>query len=279
MSLALISFLLLRGERSYGKPSVTCVIKSRQIAESSGIAPSRAFPGQYYTHNDSGDTARFFRFRLDGKVEAEYSLTGVGATDWEDMATVQIGKKRYVYLADIGDNTANRQNVVVYRTEEPTGRSGPIARYDRFIFTYPDGAHDAEALLVDPASGDITIVTKTGGAKATAYLASDPKPDKPMVLKSLGKVDFGSSDVATWLVTGGSVSPDGKRVVLRTYFAAYEFDVAGKFNSWLASKARRVKIAAEKQGESICYSLSGNEFLTTSEGQPCTVNRIPILQN
>src|SRR2546429_179177 len=38
-------------------------------------------------------------------------------------------------------------------------------------FVYPDGPHDAEALLVDPVSGEIFIVTKALGGTAQVFRA------------------------------------------------------------------------------------------------------------
>ena len=59
------------------------------------------------------------------------------------------------YVADIGDNSAHRRQITIYRVPE---RSGHRARAVTGIFhaTYPDHAHDLEALLVTRRRGSIS---------------------------------------------------------------------------------------------------------------------------
>src|SRR5688572_16385980 len=49
-------------------------ITDKRINESSGLAASRLQADSYYTHNDSGDRPRFFRFNHQGVVTAEFSI-------------------------------------------------------------------------------------------------------------------------------------------------------------------------------------------------------------
>ncbi len=72
------------------------LIDSDEIVESSGIIRSKKYPGVFWTHNDSGDSARIFAISEDGKIikpkwfKGEYKgIEVVNAThiDWEDIAT------------------------------------------------------------------------------------------------------------------------------------------------------------------------------------------------
>ena len=47
-------------------------------------------------------------------------------------------------------------------------RSGPLVA-DVFPFKYPDGAHDAEALLIDPRTAEAYVVTKSIMSLGDAY--------------------------------------------------------------------------------------------------------------
>ena len=76
-----------------------------------------------------------------------------------------------LYVGDIGDNASRRASIDVYRVPEPRVGAAASAPAARLRLRYPDGAHDAEALLVDPLRGDLVIVTKVLGA-ARAYRAS-----------------------------------------------------------------------------------------------------------
>ena len=67
-------------------PRALFTYRDPQIDESSGIAAS-SFDDTFYTFNDSGDSARFFRVDADGDTVATYTLRGASNVDWEDMAT------------------------------------------------------------------------------------------------------------------------------------------------------------------------------------------------
>src|SRR5215203_1068814 len=64
----------------------TGTIQNSLITEASGIAASRMNSNVLWTHNDSGDSARVFAMTPAGTNLGTYSLTGAGATDWEDIA-------------------------------------------------------------------------------------------------------------------------------------------------------------------------------------------------
>ena len=260
--------------RTFGEPTLAVQLNDPAINESSGIARSNAFPGWYYTHNDSGDSARFWKFDLTGKVEGPFTIPGAKAIDWEDMSSATVEGKNYLYFGDIGDNALKRKSVQVYRVEEPTGKAGPIAKCDTFELEYPDGPHNAEALLVE-SSERITIVAKTARTPAKIFCIESPKSEGSNTLKVVGTISVGGTLEPTKLITGGDVSADGKHLVLRTYLAAYEFSIANPLGWWKATP-KTIKTANEAQGEAIAYSLDGKELLTTSEYAPCLVSRITL---
>src|SRR5262249_1641925 len=76
------------------------------------------------------------------------------------------------------------------------------------------------------------------------------------------------------LVTGGAVSPDGTRVVLRTYTDAYlwradDGDVARALTS---GSPTRIPLPATRQGEAVTFSPDGRSLLTSTEGRPAAVH-------
>lgn len=260
----------------FSEPKLLCVIDSKEISESSGIAPSYRFAGQYFTHNDSGDTARFFRFNTAGKVTATYELPGVKAIDWEDMASAKIGGKPFVFLADIGDNIGKRTGVAVYRVPEPNSKVSKIGQFETYNIRYDDGPHNAEALLVQPGTGDLYIVTKEPKKPSGIYFVPSPRATGSYSAKRVGELSFKLSIPGGQLVTGGAFAPDGRHVIIRTYWTCEEFSVPGTGRRWYDQLRVPVPIAAETQGESICYSLDGRSLLTTSEGSPCKVSIVHI---
>lgn len=101
---------------------------------------------------------------------AIYNVVGAKGMDWEDMA---IGPgpstgEDYLNLGDIGDNAESRPSVTIYRIPQATAAvgggseefdlSGAVALRMR----YHEGAQNPEALLADPDTADLYIVTKDG---------------------------------------------------------------------------------------------------------------------
>src|SRR6185295_9973799 len=85
------------------------------LNEISGMGQSRSNPDIFWVHNDSGDMPRVYAVNRSGKLVGTYRLEGANAEDWEDMAIGPApGGRSYLYLADIGDNSAQRKSIRVY---------------------------------------------------------------------------------------------------------------------------------------------------------------------
>src|SRR5688572_13317881 len=88
-----------------------------KLEEVSGLAASSANPGMLWTHNDSGNPAVVYLVDENLKIRLACRLQGIKNRDWEDIA-VGPGPdpaKRYVYVADIGDNNAKHEVKYLYR--------------------------------------------------------------------------------------------------------------------------------------------------------------------
>lgn len=261
--------------RAWGDPKPWFSLADGRIRESSGVAPSRRTDDRFYTHNDSGDPARFFAFGTDGKVSAEYRVKNAQAQDWEDMASAEVGGKPYLFFGDIGDNPKRRKHVVFYRVPEPSGPGGDVQADAVLTLTYPQGPENAEALLIHPKTGEVTIVAKTGDGPSGVYQGPAADRTRDAKLTRVGQIEVGGSFREARLVTGGDWSPDGRYVVLRTYLGAYEYPVPSD-GRWWTQTPSRVKTNLEVQGEAITYTRDGKALVTTSEGTPCPVSRIPL---
>src|SRR5262245_2966759 len=69
----------------YGDPVQVCTFGDPRITESSGMASSSRSDEYFFTHNDSGDNARFYAVSRAGRTLAMIRVTGAEAIDWEDM--------------------------------------------------------------------------------------------------------------------------------------------------------------------------------------------------
>jgi hypothetical protein len=271
---------LQKQSETYGPPRVLGRLDDPSIKESSGIVASRANPGFYWTHNDSGDGPFIYGLDEHGAHLGTWRVKGASARDWEDIAAgpgPQAGAS-YLYIGDIGDNERRRSEVIVYRVKEPTIKPGdsassrlkPLATDDAEVIrlSYPDGAHDAESLLVHPVTGDLYIVSKIPFANPAVYkAAAQLDVNGPTTLKRIGELDIPS--LFGGLITGGDISPDGSRVALCDYVDGYELVLPGArapFDQIWKQPLKPLNLGKRKQGESIAYRLDGRALLATSEG-------------
>lgn len=273
----------------YGPPSILTTLKDDSIVESSGIVASRSTQGAYWTHNDSGDGPFLYAFSNSGASLGVFRVTGAQARDWEDIDAgpgPERGKS-YLYIGDIGDNGHDRSHLTVYRVAEPALPSKSTKQQPRATepagairLQYPDGKHNAETLLVHPTSGAIYIVTKVAVANAVVYEAAPPfDTGKVITLKRIGELTV--PNVFGGLITGGSISPDGRRVVLCDYFQGYELVLpkgAASFNEIWKQRMADFDLGKRKQGEAVSYRLDGKAILATSEGERSPVVQVELRQ-
>ncbi len=249
-------------------------LDSDAVQESSGVAPSRLHPGEYFTHNDSGGKPEIFRFNLDGSVSATIQLPALKSVDWEDMASAELDGKPYLYVGDIGDNAGKRKHITVYRFSEPEGDSVDPNSLQTYSLRYPDEPHNAETLMVHPVTGDLVIVTKAGTKPAAVFAMPKPEKSGEYMLQKVGEITIEGMMPESRRVTGGAFSPDGRRFVLRTYLQGLEFDVLsllGEPNGFQWQLRNQFSLADPFPGESVTYSLKGDALIVTAEGVPCPI--------
>ncbi|MEA2150981.1 MAG: hypothetical protein QOD69_2811 [Solirubrobacteraceae bacterium] len=259
------------------RATVTGHVGAQAAIELSGLALSRTQPGVLWTHNDSGDRPRVLAVTRQGELLADVAITGAAAVDWEDIAVGPApGGGDALYIADTGDNGTQRADVVVYRVPEPrVAGGGPRASATATALTlrYPDGAHDAEALLVDRGSGALVIVTKSFRGASAVYSATQPSASGPTLLRRRGGLSLGAGGA----VTAGDVSADGRTIALRTYDRAYVWtrrageSIAGALRRRACSPG--VSLFVEGQGEALALTAHGRSFYTVPEGTRPAIRR------
>lgn len=275
-----------RESSDYGTPTQLSLLKDRSIKESSGLAPSRNMTGVYWTHNDSGDGPLIYAFDTRGDLKGVWRVTGAAAQDWEDIAAGPgpIKGKNYLYIGDIGDNRERRNEIIVYRVPEPAikaangtkTKSFATERAEIIRLRYPDGAHNAEALLVHPRTGNLYIILKVPFGSPGIYEAVAPlRTDRAITLSRVGTLDVPS--LFGGLITGGVISPDGRRVAVCDYIQGYEAVLPSSettFNAIWSRPLTIIDMGSRNQGEAITYRLDGKALLLTSEGSPMALTQI-----
>lgn len=270
----------LSSDSPYSPPKIIGKIKSADIIESSGLAASRCQENVLFTHNDSGDDAYIFALDLSGDNLGTWKIANAENIDWEDIATYKDKNgKCFIYIGEIGDNKLRRQEHAIYRITEPTvseatkstskKNSLTIDAFEVVRFVYPDFDQDAETLMVEPKSTEIYVVTKRVSGPAGVY----------RIKPTFGSVETQRAEKVTELavpaipngfVTGGDISPDGKRMVICDYAQAYEWSLpenVTQFDEIWRQEPIRIDLGKRSGGESVCYSVNGTSIFATSEGR------------
>ncbi|MFD0021077.1 WD40 repeat domain-containing protein [Streptomyces sp. NPDC058382] len=238
-------------------------IKDPRITESSGLAASRAHPGIYWTHNDSDDGP--YVYAVDsrtGKTVATITMKGVGAP--RDVEAISLGPDGNLYVGDIGDNLGGSwDHVWIYRFPEPKELRDATVRATQFDVKYADGPRNAEALMVHPKTGRVYIASKKEGGGGLYEGPAELTTGAVNVFRRVGEVPW---------VTDGAFSPDGRELVLRSYFSARGY----AFEDGRLGKDYPVESPLLGQAESVTYTADGSALMYGTEGKQSDVVRVDL---
>jgi hypothetical protein len=246
------------------------------VHESSGAAWSPRGGGLLWTHNDSGDP-ELVGVDERGAERARVRLTGATVTDWEDIAAAPCAGGHCLYVADIGDNKAERRSITIYRVPEPAPGATATAPAEALNATYPDGPQDAEAIFVLP-DGTLHVVSKGETGPAALYRYPLPlRPGATVMLEKVAGISTGALERSS-RITGASASPDGRWVAVRTLKSLSLYRTQ---NGDLRALANPIVMSLsglhEAQGEGVALGDSGSVFLTSEAGgkkNPATLSRL-----
>ncbi|KYP16117.1 hypothetical protein [Flavihumibacter sp. CACIAM 22H1] len=235
--------------------------------EVSGLADSYSYPGSLWMIEDGGNAALLQRVSQDGVLQPSLTINGVTNRDWEDLA---MGpgpdpSKNYLYIAETGDNDRKYAEYAFYRLEEPPPGTSAVNQVEAIRFRYSDGAsHDAGAILVDPSTKDLLVVTKE--KPAAIY-----RIQYPYQTTALNTAEaMGVTNLET--VTGAAMGKDGQEILLRTYTGIYYWKKkSGETVSDALKRApAALTVMLEPQGESIAFKndLTGFYSLSENAGLP-----------
>lgn len=274
---------LLDKTNLFSTSSIAVNFKRQDYKELSGIASSQNYAGVLYVHEDSGNSNEVYISNTKGEDLGKIILDGVSNRDWEDIAygPGPDPAKKYIYVAEIGDNDSKYSSVFIYRFPEPVidvNSSGNMVHVtpDKLQFTYPKGAVNAESLLIDPLTKDLYIATKEQ-SKSTLYVAKYPQSSTTStVLTPLALLPFD-------LLTAGDISSDGTEILLRNTGQIWYWKRG--LNETVAKTILRKPLDApysrnEHQGEAVCFAADGSGYFTTSETKkfPGSISAVSFYQ-
>lgn len=235
-----------------------CTLTDPRISESSGLAVSRTHPGLLYTVNDSGHAAVVY---VVDAATCQSVGTTIVAANWRDTEALGVDGAGNLWVADIGDNQTDRDDVSLWKLPEP-GPGTHLTQATEYPIEYDGGSFDAETLLIDPTSDAKWIVTKRADGGQIFPLIGIT-PDEVTEVEPL------EERVAPFL-TDGSATPDGKFAVLRSGTQAFVHEL----DSWTPRGV--VQLPPQHQGEGLTVEASGASYLIDSEGAFSPILRVGL---
>ncbi len=231
-----------------------CRFADPRFTEISGMTYSQRHDGVIYLHNDSsGGPLVFAVDAATCQTLATLTIRGIEARDIEAIGSGRDAKGRPVlWVADIGDNVDSWPEVRLHRVREPKVLRDRSVKARTYRFTYPDRPHNAEALLADPESSRVWVVTKQSAAGRIYALPEPLSRTRINVAEPVG--DAGG------FVTDASVSPDGSRFAIRDYV-----DAEVRTGKPPGTDPQRVYLPLQVQGEAMTWTPDGSALLVAGE--------------
>jgi len=257
--IVVIGSLARKADAAAARTEVVSRLSDGRINESSGLVVSLDDEDRAYTINDSGNASDVYAIRV--STGETLGTTTVGA-DFVDAEALSIDGDGTLWVADTGDNMAERTDAALYSLPETVDGTATAAA-ERYPITYPGGSIDVEALVVNPRTGEKFLISK-GLFGGTVFSLPDPLvPDEPNEAVAMAGEIPG-------LVTDAAFTPDGRFVVARDYSEAYVLDPV----TWEIVSS--TELPSVDQGETLAMEPSGRSYLVGSEGTDSPLIRVPF---
>lgn len=272
-------------------PVMAGVMTEARLAETSGFAASRSRPGAFWVHNDSGNPPELHLMSAEGSRLASVTIEDVRNVDWEDMAAFDLDGRRYLLVADTGDNGGLRQTLDLVVVEEPEVITDGMRLTPawKVRFRWPDGPRDCEAVAVDAAAGEVLLVSKKRVPPELFRVALRPVDGQPQTARRVGRLRGIQQPSAAELaqnpvygryrsqVSAADLSPDGRTLAVLNYQAVYLFrrDAGAGWRGALSHPVR-LDFTWMPQAEALGYSLDGGQLWVAGEQRPSPLLYFPM---
>lgn len=105
----------------------------KEVSESSGIIKTQY--GTYWTHSDGGNPSEIYEFNDSGTLLRTLAFYNATNIDWEDITQDDSGN---IWLGDVGNNDSDRDNLKLYKVQNPSKHDSLIVYAGILNISYPD---------------------------------------------------------------------------------------------------------------------------------------------
>ena len=218
---------------------------------------------------------------IEMEIAATSRIEGAFARDWEDMTDFSEDGKDYFLIGDIGDNKERIPEVTFYVIERPSSDTASPLLYT-FTATYDNiGSKDAEAIVVDPNTKELLLITKGRDGifhflqgkfpLPSQYSAAQPIDDpkfnaNKIVLSEIHQESFATPPLnrqeQSRFITSATIHPSGNQLVIRNYLTAriYTKTTEQSWTDGLRNTPCKLPLPLQHQGETLDFSPDGTNM-------------------
>lgn len=238
-----------------------------EIDESSGLIYEN---DRLWTNNDGGDAPNIYQINKEsGAIISILKINEANNNDWEDMAE----DSSYFYIADIGNNRGNRQDLNILKVLKPTTSTDTSYAASQINYSYADQnsflfaneMHDFNAEALISVGDSLFIFTKNHISQDTRCYSIPKNPDNYEILPSCHFDTEG-------LITAADFDAENKVLVLLGYnnytlghapFIWCFWDFTG--NDFFEGKSKRFNLDFSEQAEGITFTQPGVVLISTEK--------------
>ena len=242
----------------FSQITFTTIKLDKDLVETSGL---EIYGENLITHNDSGDKANLYVFNPKGRLIKSVRFHDIKNKDWEDIAA----DDDHYYIADTGNNYANRKNLKIYIITKELIVKGKISdsySAQKEFTKRALNSFDAEELTV---VGDSLVLFSKNRLTQKSELYTFPKKAGDYVLSPSAILKVES------LITAADYNQTLDLLALTGYnFKGDQFFyIVSNFikNGWNAIALKKYLIPIEKAQIEAVKIQDISNFLLTSEGE------------
>lgn len=257
-------FLFVSCNQNETDIAVVCKLP-KKLHEVSGIEMVKGMEAVYAVE-DSGNRSFLYQINFDGTEKRKVPIDAEN-TDWEDLASDEKGN---LYIGDFGNNANDRKDLSILKINAVDLNGETIAISQKTTFSYPqqtDFPPKKTALLFDCEAfivmGDyFYLFTKNNSKSYDGTCLVYKILDAPGEQKAILLGQFKTCDnYNTCAVTGATISPDKKKIVLLGHSKIFVFDnFTG--DDFINSTMSTYKLHHYSQKEAICFKDNDTLLIT-----------------
>ena len=221
------------------------------LSEVSGIVATDSL---IWMIEDSGNKALIYGLRSDGEITKTIELNHLNNLDWEDLTR---DKEKNLYIGDFGNNNNDRKDLVIYKIS--TEKS--INSIEKINFYYPEQIDfpakkseklfDCEAFFLYQNYFYLFTKNRSKGFDGTTLLYKIPAVAGNHPAQLIAKFKT-CSNYNSCVITGASISPDEKRIVLLSHDRLWLFEDF-KGDEFLNGKITELALNHYSQKEAVSF--------------------------